>query len=88
MTLTFRESQILDKLLEACSVDEMAKELGIKRSTVKQHLRSLYVKYELENVSGVKRIKLAMTVFQERKGGTPMPQTSQWNTLYPGSTER
>jgi DNA-binding NarL/FixJ family response regulator len=67
MTLTPREKQVIDLLLEACGPTEMAKQLGITLNTVKHHMDSIYKKYGLYEFKGHKRIKLAVMVYWERQ---------------------
>ena len=56
-TVTRREEQILQLLLEGCSNKEIADELKISPRTVKQHLRSLFQRAGI--TGGRKRVKLA-----------------------------
>ena len=56
-TVTRRDEQILQLLLEGCSNKEIAGELNISPRTVKQHLRSLFQRAGI--TGGRKRAKLA-----------------------------
>ncbi len=67
MKHTPREHQILDLLLRGFDGAEMAKQLGIKHRTVKMHMTSLFRRYGLEGATGIKRVKLAVLVFRERR---------------------
>jgi len=56
-TVTRRDEEILQLLLQGCSNKEIAGELNISPRTVKQHLRSLFQRAGIHG--GRKRVKLA-----------------------------
>jgi DNA-binding NarL/FixJ family response regulator len=64
MAVTPAERLVADCLLDGCSNYEIGHQLGISHRTVKQHLRRLFMKYGIRD--GVKRIKLAVTLYYER----------------------
>jgi DNA-binding NarL/FixJ family response regulator len=59
--ITPRDQQVLDLLVQGCSNKEIAKELNISARTVKQHLRTLFLRAGIRE--GRKRVKLATAVF-------------------------
>jgi DNA-binding NarL/FixJ family response regulator len=59
--ITPRDQQVLDLLVQGCSNKEIAKELNISARTVKQHLRTLFLRAGIRE--GRKRVKLAAAVF-------------------------
>ena len=59
--VTERDGQILKLLLEGCSNKEIACELSISPRTVKQHLRTLFLRAGIKD--GRKRVKLATAMF-------------------------
>ena len=59
--ITPRDRQVLDLLVQGCSNKEIAKELKISARTVKQHLRTLFLRAGIRD--GRKRVKLATAVF-------------------------
>lgn len=59
--ITRRDRQVLDLLVEGCSNKDIAAELGISPRTVKQHLRTLFLRAEIK--SGRKRVLLATAFF-------------------------
>ena len=60
--ITHRDEQVLDLLVEGCSNKEIAEQLNISPRTVKQHLRTLFLRAGIKD--GRKRVKLATAVFQ------------------------
>ena len=59
--VTERDGQILKLLLEGCSNKEIASQLNISPRTVKQHLRTLFLRAGIRD--GRKRVKLATAMF-------------------------
>ena len=53
-------------LVQGCSNKETAAELNISPRTVKQHLRTLFLRAGIKD--GRKRVKLATAVFQRQQG--------------------
>ena len=64
-TVTRRDEQILQLLLEGCSNKEIADELNISPRTVKQHLRTLFLRAGIRE--GRKRVKLATAMFMKEE---------------------
>ena len=60
--ITQRDQQVLRLLVEGCSNKEIAEELNISPRTVKQHLRTLFLRAGITD--GRKRVKLATAAFQ------------------------
>jgi DNA-binding NarL/FixJ family response regulator len=63
--ITQRDEQVLKFLVEGCSNKEIAEELNISPRTVKQHLRTLFLRAGIKD--GRKRVKLATAVFQREQ---------------------
>jgi DNA-binding CsgD family transcriptional regulator len=63
--ITQRDEQVLHLLVEGCSNKEIAKQLNISPRTVKQHLRTLFLRAGITD--GRKRVKLATAVFQREQ---------------------
>jgi DNA-binding NarL/FixJ family response regulator len=63
--ITPRDGEVLDLLVQGCSNKEIAEELKISPRTVKQHLRTLFLRAGIRN--GRKRVKLATAVFQKEQ---------------------
>jgi DNA-binding NarL/FixJ family response regulator len=63
--ITARDQQVLQLLLEGCSNKEIAAQLRISPRTVKQHLRTLFLRAGIRD--GRKRVKLATALFQKEK---------------------
>ena len=61
MKVTPRDQQVLDLLVQGCSNKEIAGELSISRRTVKQHLRTLFLRAGIRD--GRKRVRLATAAF-------------------------
>ena len=59
--VTPRDQQVLDLLVQGCSNKEIAGQLSISPRTVKQHLRTLFLRAGIKE--GRKRVKLATAVF-------------------------
>jgi DNA-binding NarL/FixJ family response regulator len=63
--ITRRDEQVLHLLVEGCSNKEIAEQLNISPRTVKQHLRTLFLRAGIK--VGRKRVKLATAVFQREQ---------------------
>jgi len=63
--LSAREQQIVALLLDACDNDEIAKELGMARRTVKAHFNRLYLRYGIND--GIKRVRLAVLMYRRQQ---------------------
>src|SRR5882762_10009929 len=61
MKVTPRDQQVLDLLVQGCSNKEIAGQLSISPRTVKQHLRTLFLRAGIKD--GRKRVKLATAMF-------------------------
>ena len=59
--VTPRDQQVLDLLVQGCSNKEIAGQLSISPRTVKQHLRTLFLRAGIRD--GRKRVKLAIAMF-------------------------
>ena len=66
-SLSPREEQILTLLLRGYDNADIGKELNMARRTVKAHMNRLFIKYGLNDFQGVKRVKLAVIVYWERR---------------------
>jgi len=66
MKITQRDEQVLNLLLQGCSNKEIAEALSISPRTVKQHLRTLFLRAGIRE--GRKRVKLATAMFQKQRG--------------------
>ncbi len=67
--VTPRDQQVLNLLVQGCSNKEIAGQLNISPRTVKQHLRTLFLRAGIRD--GRKRVKLAIADLHEG-GGTVM----------------
>jgi DNA-binding NarL/FixJ family response regulator len=63
--ITPRDEQVLMLLMQGCSNKEIAKQLGISPRTVKQHLRTLFLRAGIRD--GRKRVKLATAMFSKEQ---------------------
>jgi two-component system, LuxR family, response regulator FixJ len=61
--VTPRDQQVLDLLVQGCSNKEIAGQLSISPRTVKQHLRTLFLRAGIRD--GRKRVRLATAAFQK-----------------------
>lgn len=61
-----RETQIVDLLLQGCDNKEISQLLKMARRTVKAHFNRLFMRYGLHDFKGIKRVKLATTLYRER----------------------
>jgi len=59
--ITPRDEQVLKLLVQGCSNKEIASVLSISPRTVKQHLRTLFLRAGIRE--GRKRVKLATAIF-------------------------
>jgi DNA-binding NarL/FixJ family response regulator len=59
--ITIRDEQVLQLLMQGCSNKEIAAQLKISPRTVKQHLRTLFLRAGIRD--GRKRVKLATAMF-------------------------
>ena len=59
--ITPRDQQVLHLLVQGCSNKEIANHLNISPRTVKQHLRTLFLRAGIKE--GRKRVKLATAMF-------------------------
>jgi DNA-binding NarL/FixJ family response regulator len=63
--ITPRDEQVLRLLVQGCSNKEIAVHLNISPRTVKQHLRTLFLRAGIRD--GRKRVKLATAVLQKEE---------------------
>jgi DNA-binding NarL/FixJ family response regulator len=63
--ITQRDGEVLNLLVQGCSNKEIAKQLKISPRTVKQHLRTLFLRAGIRD--GRKRVKLATAMFQKEQ---------------------
>jgi DNA-binding NarL/FixJ family response regulator len=63
--ITPRDAQVLKLLVQGCSNKEIAAQLSISPRTVKQHLRTLFLRAGIRD--GRKRVKLATAMFQKEQ---------------------
>ena len=61
--ITRRDQQVLSLLVQGCSNKEIAVELNISPRTVKQHLRTLFLRAGIKQ--GRKRVILATAIFEK-----------------------
>ncbi|HTZ96506.1 MAG TPA: LuxR C-terminal-related transcriptional regulator [Terriglobales bacterium] len=65
MKITPRDEQVLGLLVQGCSNKEIAEQLHISPRTVKQHLRTLFLRAGI--TQGRKRVKLATAIYQKEQ---------------------
>jgi two-component system competent response regulator ComA len=63
--ITHRDEQVLKLLIQGCSNKEIASELAISPRTVKQHLRTLFLRAGIK--AGRKRVILATAMFEKEQ---------------------
>ena len=63
--VTPRDQQVLNLLVQGCSNKEIAGQLHISPRTVKQHLRTLFLRAGIRD--GRKRVKLAIAAFENQE---------------------
>ncbi len=68
--ITPRDEQVLKLLVLGCSNNEIAQELSISPRTVKQHLRTLFLRAGIRD--GRKRVKLATAMFMKERTQWPL----------------
>jgi len=61
--VTPRDQQVLNLLVQGCSNKEIAGQLNISPRTVKQHLRTLFLRAGIRD--GRKRVKLAIAILDQ-----------------------
>lgn len=64
--ITARDEEVLHLLVQGCSNKEIAAQLQISTRTVKQHLRTLFIRDGIKD--GRKRVKLATAMFMKERG--------------------
>jgi two-component system response regulator FixJ len=69
--ITQRDEQVLKLLVQGCSNKEIAAQLKISPRTVKQHLRTLFLRAGIRD--GRKRVKLATAMFRKEQMGSCNP---------------
>jgi len=63
--VTPRDQQVLNLLVQGCSNKEIAGQLNISPRTVKQHLRTLFLRAGIRE--GRKRVKLATALYSRQE---------------------
>ena len=63
--VTPRDQEVLHLLVQGCSNKEIAGQLNISPRTVKQHLRTLFLRAGIRD--GRKRVKLAIAMFAKEE---------------------
>lgn len=63
--ITHRDEEVLKLLVQGCSNKDIASQLNISPRTVKQHLRTLFLRAGIKD--GRKRVKLATAMFQKEQ---------------------
>ena len=63
--ITQRDMQVLKLLVQGCSNKEIAEQLSISPRTVKQHLRTLFLRAGI--TEGRKRVRLATAMFEKEQ---------------------
>lgn len=63
--ITQRDEEVLKLLVQGCSNKEIAAQLNISPRTVKQHLRTLFLRAGIRD--GRKRVKLATAMFMKEE---------------------
>jgi DNA-binding NarL/FixJ family response regulator len=63
--ITQRDEQVLQLLVQGCSNKEIAAQLSISPRTVKQHLRTLFLRAGIRD--GRKRVKLATAMLERSR---------------------
>jgi DNA-binding NarL/FixJ family response regulator len=71
--ITPRDEEVLQLLVQGCSNKEIAVQLRISPRTVKQHLRTLFLRAGIRD--GRKRVKLATAMFQKERRELCNPAT-------------
>jgi DNA-binding NarL/FixJ family response regulator len=68
-----RDRQIAELLLQGCDNEDIAKQLNIRRRTVKAHFNRLFLRFGIKE--GIKRVKLAVLLY--RRQIAPLPSESR-----------
>lgn len=63
--ITRRDEDVLNLLVQGCSNKEIAEQLHISPRTVKQHLRTLFLRAGITD--GRKRVKLATAMYEKEQ---------------------
>jgi DNA-binding NarL/FixJ family response regulator len=63
--ITPRDQQVLNLLVQGCSNKEIAGQLNISPRTVKQHLRTMFLRAGIRE--GRKRVRLAIAMFSKEE---------------------
>lgn len=63
--ITRRDQQVLELLVQGCSTKEIGAALNISPRTVKQHLRTLFLRAGIKQ--GRKRVILATAIFEKEQ---------------------
>ncbi len=71
--ITRRDEDVLKLLVQGCSNKEIAAQLKISPRTVKQHLRTLFLRAGIRD--GRKRVKLATAIFVKEQTISCSPAT-------------
>lgn len=66
--ITERDGDVLNLLVQGCSNKEIAEQLNISPRTVKQHLRTLFLRAGIRD--GRKRVKLATAMYLKERSET------------------
>ena len=74
-TLTDRERQVLQRLVDARKISQIARELGIAEQTVRNHIANIYTKVGIHNqIEIVKYVNQIRFFLESGRGGTdPAP---------------
>jgi DNA-binding NarL/FixJ family response regulator len=72
--ITPRDEEVLRLLAQGCSNEEIAGHLNISPRTVKQHLRTLFLRAGI--TEGRKRVKLATAMFAKEQMESCIPAIS------------
>jgi DNA-binding NarL/FixJ family response regulator len=72
--ITRRDQQVLNLLVTGCSNKEIAAELKISPRTVKQHLRTLFLRAGIKQ--GRKRVILATAIFEKEQSNYVAARTA------------
>src|SRR5262249_39817964 len=59
-----RDRQIAELLLQGCDNEDIAKQLNIRRRTVKARLNRLFLRFGIKE--GIKRVKLAVLLYRRQ----------------------
>jgi len=65
---------VLNLLVQGCSNKEIAGQLNISPRTVKQHLRTLFLRPGIRE--GRKRVKLAIAIFSKQEAQSTLPASA------------